>query len=151
MTNFRATFVALSGLLLTASLITSAYGTTIQYGTSPGDNIGGEAVDAQATFTTSTNSINVTLQNLEADPISPKSVIYDVFFTVSTGQNSGSITSTTGIERTVNGDGTFSDSGTVNVVDWGLFTIGNSIASRPSSRPRAKGTRCHWAAQRNLR
>ncbi len=81
-----------------------------------------------ATLTTSTNTIDVVLQNLQADPTSPKSIIYDIFFTVSTGQNSGSITSTTGIERTVNSGGTFTDSsGTVNVIDWGLFTSGSQL------------------------
>ena len=114
------------GLLIT-SLTSIAQGTTIQYSTSPGDNISGEAVHALATFTTSNNTIDVVLQNLQADPTSPKSIIYDVFFTVSTGQNSGSITSTTGIERTVNGGGMFTDTGTVNVIDWGLFTSGSQL------------------------
>jgi hypothetical protein len=123
--RFVSTFAlgfALSGLLDTAALAA-----VIQYQTSPGDNIDGESVHALATFTSSTDTINVNLTNLQTDPISPKSIIYDVFFTVSTGQTTGTIASTTGIERTVNGDGTFSDSGSVNVVDWGLFTSGAQL------------------------
>jgi hypothetical protein len=114
-------------LLLSLGFVPFAFGATIQYTTSPGDNIGGETVHALGTFTTSANNISVILQNLQADPTSPKSIIYDVFFTVSTGQNSGSISSTTGIERTVNSGGTYSDTGTVNVIDWTLATSGAQL------------------------
>ncbi len=125
----RARFVSIIalGFVISGLLNAAALAAIIQYQTSPGDNIGGEPVNAIARFTSSADTINVNLTNLQADPTSPKSIIYDVFFTVSTGQTSGTITSTTGIERTVNSGGTFSDSGSVNVVDWGLFTSGAQL------------------------
>src|SRR5262249_12976495 len=97
----------------------AAWGTTIQFSTPAGATIGGEPVSAKATFMTSANTIAVKLENLQADPSSVKAVIYDVMFSLSTGQNAGTITSTMGVERTVNDDGTFSDSGPMNLVDWG--------------------------------
>jgi len=105
----------------------AAWGTTIQFQTMPGATVGGEPVSALATFTTSTDTVSIKLENLQADPNSVKAVIYDVMFSLSTGQNVGTITSTTGIERTVNGDGTFSDSGPINLVDWGLFASGSQL------------------------
>jgi hypothetical protein len=129
MINSRARAVAIFVFsLYVASLINSpAFAAIIQYQTSPGDNVDGEPVNALATFTTSSDTISIKLQNLQADPSSPKSIIYDVLFTLSTGENAGTITSTTGIERTVHGDATFSDSGAVDVVDWGLFTSAGQL------------------------
>ncbi|MCC7085868.1 MAG: hypothetical protein IT427_12775 [Pirellulales bacterium] len=105
----------------------SVFGLTIQYQTVPGSTIGGEPVDARATFTTSTDTIAVKIENFQADPISPKSVVYDVLFNVSTGQNTGTITSTTGIERTIISGGTYTDTGLVSNTDWGLFTSGANL------------------------
>jgi hypothetical protein len=113
--------------LIGGLLNSAAWGTTIQFQTMPGATVGGEPVNARATFTTSTDTVSIKLENLQADPNSVKAVIYDVMFSLSTGQNVGTITSTTGIERTVNDDGTFSDSGPINLVDWGLFTSGSQL------------------------
>jgi hypothetical protein len=99
----------------------------IQFQTIPGSTVGGEPVNARATFTTAADTITVLIENLQADPNSPKSVVYDILFNVSTGQNAGTITSTTGVERTINGDGTYSDSGVTNFTDWGLFTSGANL------------------------
>jgi hypothetical protein len=93
----------------------------------PGATIGGEPVSARATFTTSTDTVSIKLENLQADPNSVKAVVYDVMFSLSTGQTVGTNTSTTGTERTVNDDGTFSDTGPINLVDWGLFTSGSQL------------------------
>jgi hypothetical protein len=119
--------LALSFLLVGGVLNSAAWGTTIQFQTLPGATVGGEPVNARATFTTSTDTVSIKLENLQADPNSVKAVIYDVTFRLSTGQNVGTITSTTGIERTVNDDGTFSDTGPINLVDWGLFTTGSQL------------------------
>jgi hypothetical protein len=113
--------------LIGGLLNSAAWGTTIQFQTMPGATVGGEPVSARATFTTSTDTVSIKLENLQADPISVKSVIYDVMFSLSTGQNTGTITSTTGVERTVSVDGNFSDSGLINLVDWGLFTSGSQL------------------------
>jgi hypothetical protein len=120
-----STFALCLGMV---GLISStATATTIQYSTPTGSTIGGEAVNALATFTTSANTVEVKLDNLEANPISPKSIIYDIFFTLSTGQTAGTISSTTGIERTVNSGGTYTDSALVNVVDWALVASGTQL------------------------
>jgi hypothetical protein len=98
----------------------------IQYQTVPGSTVGGEPVNAKATFTTSADTITVLIENLQADPISPKQVVYDVLFNVSTGQNAGTITSTTGLEREIVSGGTYTDTAT-SVTDWDLNTSGANL------------------------
>ncbi len=123
--------VAIAMLTLAASfsgsLVQTSLAAFIQYKTIPGGNVDGEPVNALASFTTSANTITVKLENLQANPISPKSIIYDILFSVSTGQNSGTIASTMGIERTVQGGGTFTDTVLKNVVDWALVTSGANL------------------------
>jgi hypothetical protein len=109
-------------------LNSTVYGTTIQYQTVSGATVGGEPVNACATLTTSADTISVKLENFQADPNSPKSILYGLLFTVSTGQNSGTISSTTGVERTVHSGGTFTDVGPKSLIDWGLFTSGSQLS-----------------------
>jgi hypothetical protein len=52
-----------------------------------------------------------------------------LFFTVSTGQNSGTINQglSSGTSRTVAGDGSFMDAGTVSPTHWALQTPGSQL------------------------
>ena len=95
----------------------------VTFDTPVGSSIAGEPVDAEATFTTSPNSVDITLRNLLTDPNSVKQVITGLFFELSTGQNTGTLDSILGQERWVNANGTFVDGG-VGTTGWILTTQG---------------------------
>jgi hypothetical protein len=86
-------------------------------------------VNATATFTTSTNQIVVALNNLIVNPTDFSQNISDLLFTVSTGQTSGTINQalSSGVSRTVNGNGSFTDNGTVSPNHWALQTSGSQL------------------------
>ena len=109
---------ALSAGSLQASIIT--------YNTPANSSTGGQPVSAQATFTTGTDSITVVLKNLQANPTSVVQNLSDLLFTVSTGQKSGSISSSSGLERTVAKNNTYSDGAIVDT-GWSLTTQGSSL------------------------
>jgi hypothetical protein len=118
-------------------LASHALGAMITFQTPIGALAGGQSVDATAQFTTSDNQIFVVLTNLQADPKSVAQNLSDLLFTVSTGQTTGTLTSSSGRERIVNGNGTFSDSQCTTSTGWSLTTndkklylnvLGTSIA-----------------------
>ena len=100
-------------------LVPSAEASTSTYVLPGGSTAGGQPVSATATFVTSTDDITITLRNLQANPTSVIQNISDLAFTLSTGQTSGTLFSSSGQERTVNGDGTFSPGPTV-ATGWAL-------------------------------
>ena len=108
-----------------------AQGGSVTYVTPTGakDPTNGDPVDATATFTTSAGVITVVVNNLEVNPTAVNQNISDLLFTVSTGQTSGSIDQalSSGTSRTVNGGGTFTDSGTVSPSHWSLQTSGSQL------------------------
>jgi hypothetical protein len=89
--------------------------------TPTGSTAGGQPVSAQAVFTTSMNSLTIVLTNLQANPTSVIQNLSDLGFTLSTGQTTGTLASSSGMERTVNGDGSFTD-GPVVSTGWKLST-----------------------------
>jgi hypothetical protein len=80
-------------------------------------------------FTTSANQIVVVVNNLLVNPTDISQNLSDLFFTVSTGQNSGTINQglSSGTSRTVAGDGSFTDAGTVSPTHWALQTSGSQL------------------------
>ena len=78
-----------------------AEGSLMTYLTAPGTTAGGEPVFAKVTFTTTTDKITVLLENL---CVNPKSVIQNIsglLFTVSTGQTTGTLISSSGMLRDI--------------------------------------------------
>ena len=100
--------------------------TSITYDTPSGSTAGGLPVSATATFVTGTDSLTISLTNLEDNPKSAVQNLSDLIFVLSTGQTSGSLTSSSGLERTVNADGTFTD-GAVTSTGWALETFGSGL------------------------
>src|SRR4051812_19382882 len=100
----KRVFVAI-GLVL-GSIVSGASpagAASISFQTAPGAvNGGGQAVSGSAVFTTGAGVINLTLSNLLANPTSVAQDISGLFFTISTGQKSGSLTSSLGQEITIN-------------------------------------------------
>ena len=86
-----------SGLALAALalgvVVAPVHAELITYTTPAGatNPVSGQPVDATATFTTSTDQIVVVLNNLIVNPTDVSQNISDLFFTVSTGQTSGTI------------------------------------------------------------
>jgi hypothetical protein len=100
-----ARFALLSAATL-AFAVTAAHADLIIYGTPSGSTAGGQPVSAQAQFTTSAGELSIELTNLQANPTSVVQNISDLFFTISTGQLSGTLSSSSGTERSVAKNGT---------------------------------------------
>jgi hypothetical protein len=115
--------LALAAMLF-APGVASATIVTYMTNTGTGDN----QKTATATFTTGTNSVTITLQNLIVDQKSVGQSVSDLFFKLSTGQSSGSITSSSATARDVAGNGTFTDHGSVST-QWSLGFVPGSGAS----------------------
>ena len=109
---------AVSAAAISLSLLTvsPASAATVTFVTPTGATTSGGPVDASATFTTSTNTIAVTLSNLEKNITDVAQAISDLFFTFSgsTLSSTPTLTSSSGQEVTVNSGGTFSLGSTVS-------------------------------------
>ena len=81
----------------------AAQATTITYVTPAGATTSGGPVNASATFVTSADTVTLTLTNLQANPKEVAQLISDIYFTLSTGQTSGTLSSSSGQEITVAG------------------------------------------------
>jgi hypothetical protein len=123
--------VAVVGLVA-ATMGSPAHAGTITYVTPSGATTGGQAVDAEAVFTTGTNSLTITLTNLEANPTSVVQNLSDLNFTLSNGTNAGfSLSSSSGQEVTVDSSRTPSLGLTVTQISspstgWELSTSGTT-------------------------
>jgi hypothetical protein len=99
---------ALVGLLVAA--VPPATAATITFTTPTGSTASdGHAVNASATFVTGTNSVMITLTNLltNGQMIAISQNISDLFFTLSTGQTTGTLSSSSGtLENIANNVGT---------------------------------------------
>ncbi len=89
--------------------------------------IGGLPVSAMASFTLTTDTIVLVVQNNQADPSDIAQNISNLFFTIDGGQNVGTDVLDAGIERTVNSDGTFRDSSVAVPTGWSLTTSGSGL------------------------
>jgi hypothetical protein len=105
-----------------ALLVASVAGaTSITYSTPSGSTQGGLPVSATATFVTGTDSLTITLTNLQANPTGVIQNLSDLAFVLSGGQTSGTLISSSGLERDVAANGTFTDGSTV-ATGWELET-----------------------------
>src|SRR5262245_59984138 len=101
--------------LVAAAIGSPAHAGSITYITPSGATSGGQAVDAEAVFTTGLDSLTITLTNLEANPTSVAQNLSDLNFSLSNGTNAGfSLSSSSGQEVTVAGSGTPSLGSTVS-------------------------------------
>ena len=101
---------AVLSLTMGAGLIMAlppAHAATVTFVTPTGSSVGDGSVNASATFTTSANTINVSLSDLLANPTSVGQLISDLSFTYSGGHLTGqTLTSGTGQALTVADNGT---------------------------------------------
>lgn len=111
-------------LLLSAAV---AMANTITYVLPSGaTEMGGNPVSAQATFTTGAGTLTITLQNTLSDPLTVAQNISDLFFVLSSGQTSGTLSSSSGMERKVAADGTYTDGSMVST-GWALGPSGSGF------------------------
>src|SRR5262245_43681654 len=108
-------------IVITCSLAANA--AIIGFNTPTGATAGGQPVNASVTFTTSANQVGIVLTNLQANPTSVVQCLSGLQFTVSSGQSSGSLSSSSGTERNIASDGTYADAGTAST-GWALSTVG---------------------------
>ena len=93
-----------------ALLVASVAGaTSITFDTPSGSTVGGMPVSATATFLTGTDSLTITLTNLQDNPTSAVQNLSDLAFVLSGGQTAGSLISSSGLDRTIAADGTFGE------------------------------------------
>ena len=120
--RYAGTFAAVMVLLL-ASVAGAG---SITFDTAAGSTVGGLPVSATATFVTGADSLTISLTNLQDNPTGVAQNLSDLSFVLSGGETSGSLTSSSGLERTVAADGTFTDGALVST-GWALETFGSGL------------------------
>jgi hypothetical protein len=116
-------YVVSLGLLVVFALVASSAKADPVFVTPAGSTLGGSPVNASATFHQSGNILTITLQNLQANPTSVIQAISGLRFTVATG--AGTLTSSSGDQINIAGNGTFSDLG-VSATGWSLSSSGGN-------------------------
>ncbi len=119
--------VGIVALGITAAAGASAQATMISFATPTGARAQtGEPVDALTTFVTGTNTVTVTLYNLESGIRSIDQNLSDVTFALSNGKTNATILSSTGLSRTVHANGSFTD-GAAGATGWRLGVYNKEI------------------------
>jgi hypothetical protein len=111
-------------VLVAGLAATSASANVITFTTATGaTESGNNAVNASVTFTTSANTLSISLSDLQANPTTVAQLLSDLFFTVSGGLTGGTTTSSSGQEITVHADHTATLGNTVDT-GWILADLG---------------------------
>jgi hypothetical protein len=105
-------FLALLAALLFCS--SAAFANTYTFATPTGStDTALDPVSATATFTTGAGTLSITLNNTLANQKDAGQLLSDLFFTLSSG-TTASITNSSGVERTIASNGTFTDGASVS-------------------------------------
>lgn len=109
--------ISLGAALAVSLFAVGARANVYSFDTAVGATAGGQPVDAEITFTTGLNSLTISVQNLEVNPTSVVQNISGLGFSIS-GLSADTYvpgtSSSSGTARTINGDGTYSDAGSVS-------------------------------------
>jgi hypothetical protein len=110
-----------------AITINAAKATTISFVTPTGSTVqNNEPVSAQATFITGTNTVSVTLSNLQTNMLSADQSLSDVTFALSNGKTKATLVSSQGLARTVQSNRSYTDGGLIST-GWVLTTYQGSL------------------------
>jgi hypothetical protein len=101
MTNTGARYLA----CFLGCISTAAFGSVITYTTLAGSSTNDGGVDASATFTTTANTLSISLQDLLANPTSAGQLVSDLEFTVSGLSGTSTFTSSSSQEISIGDDG----------------------------------------------
>ncbi len=123
----RTTCLSMWCLLIVMLSVSISYAQT--FTTPAGSQINGLPVSAQADFTIDgiADTISITLSNLQANPTGVAQSLSDIGFVLSSGQTSGTLSSSSGIERAIASNGTYTDGSSV-ATGWALtnnFSFGS--------------------------
>jgi hypothetical protein len=122
-TSFGAIGVLLAMIGL-AGLTPHASASTVTFTIPAGTTVGGEPVSATAILSTDVDGhLLIALQNTIVNPTSIIQNLSDFKFTLSSGQTTGTLANSAGLERTVAGDGTFTN-GSIVATGWELEASG---------------------------
>jgi hypothetical protein len=116
----------MAGILSSLVTLQTASANTETFTTSIGATTSGGSVDAQAVFTFSLNTISITLDNFESDPTDVAQGLSALLFTVSPAETSGTLTSSSGIPRSIDKNGVYSDSAAIPT-GWILSNSGGTF------------------------
>jgi hypothetical protein len=118
--------IALAALLFEGAATSPSFAGFQTYVTPSGSTTSGP-VSAEADFTTGTNSVTVVLKNLQPNITDVAQALSDLSFTLSTTPTSTpTLLTSSGVERTVAGDGSFTDGSTV-AAGWPLSNVGATL------------------------
>jgi PEP-CTERM motif len=110
-----------------AMTINVAKATTISFVTPTGATVqNNEPVSAQATFITGTNTVSVTLSNLQTNMLSADQALSDVTFALSNGKTKATLVSSQGLARTVQSNRSYVDGGLIST-GWVLTSYQGSL------------------------
>jgi len=117
-----------TGLVCLGAVIAPGARASSSIWTVTGNESGGNPINATALFTTGAGFIDVKVANLESNPNTVAQNISDLFFTLNSGTTTGStLDMSSGIERTVHSDGSFTDSLSTVSTGWVLTTSGSTF------------------------
>lgn len=122
----RSLVIVAAALMLLTAIPRSTDAALLFVNTPGGSTTGGLAVSAKATVTTSANQVVILLENLQADPRSVTQALSGFQFHLNTGHADGSLTSSSGIERTIADTGAFTNGGSA-ASGWGLSKVGSDL------------------------
>jgi hypothetical protein len=104
--------------------------------TATGPSSGGTMQNASATFVTGPGTLSITLNNLISNPKTIAQDISGIFFTLSSGATSGSLTSSSGIELNIFRNRHYSIGPTVST-GWALTSSGGTFVLQVLNTPEA--------------
>jgi hypothetical protein len=123
--------IATAGLIASVSVASAS---TVTFFTPAGSTTGGGPVNAEATFTTGAGSLSVTLTNLEANITDVAQALSDLVFTIPGVSPAASLTSGSGQEITIAGNGT-PTLGSTAPAGWVFSTSGDVVTLDVLSGP----------------
>lgn len=101
--------------------VASCFGALITYSTPAGSTTGGQPVNGTATFTTGNGTVHIEITNNLVNPTSVVQNISGLSFVLSSGQTVGVLSSSSGLERNVAGNRTYTDGGAPVATGWALL------------------------------
>lgn len=101
-----------------------------------GTSSAGDAENSSAIFVTGAGTISVTLNDLLSNPTDVAQNLSDLLFTLSNGSTTGTLTTSSGTELTVNSGGTYSVGSSVPT-GWALSSSGGSLLLEVLGTPEA--------------
>lgn len=124
----RAALCAVTVLAVGAALAAASIPASAQIFGASSTNINGTGlpVEVEATFTVSAGQVDILLQNLQPNPTSVVQNLSDLFFTVSSGLNSGTLGTSSGQEVSIDKNGVPTLGGTVST-GWGLDAFDTTL------------------------